>query len=160
MSFLSREGTPNFPFFCAPLQKPVTRLTKGWNPSVFEGLPSMDEYEKTFKRDLVQTLGIISSEFSSRIKQEECPRHSGKLDQLLQMNQEQIKRSSSSRGSPALLLSILHRKLDNKARSGFFFFLMFEYSLSSSHFALQLNPRLKGMTKGILLLHCFAFAGD
>lgn len=38
---------------------------------MFESLPSVDEYEKTFKRDLVQTLGIISSESAGRIRQED-----------------------------------------------------------------------------------------
>lgn len=45
--------------------------TKEMDPSVFESPLSMDEYEKTFKRGLVQTLEIISSEFSSRIRQED-----------------------------------------------------------------------------------------
>lgn len=71
MSFLSRKGTPDFSFVCAALHKPLTGPTKGWDPPVFESLPSVDEYEKTFKRDLVQTLGIISSESAGRIRQED-----------------------------------------------------------------------------------------
>lgn len=70
MFFLSREGASNFSFVCAPLHKQVTGHTKEWDPPVFVSLSSRDEYEKAFKRDLVQTLGI-SSEFSSRIRQED-----------------------------------------------------------------------------------------
>lgn len=70
MSFVSREGTPDLHFVSAPLQKSCNEPTKRWDPPVFESLPAMGEYEKNFKTDLVQTLGIISSEFADRVRHE------------------------------------------------------------------------------------------
>lgn len=70
MSFLSREGTPDLHFDSASLQKSCNEPTKRWDPSVFESLPSMNEYEKTFKTDSVETLGIISTEFAGRVRHE------------------------------------------------------------------------------------------
>lgn len=108
----------------------------------------MDEYENTFKRGLVQTSEIISSELSSRIRQEDSVQDTQK--NLIGSAFTDEPGTNKDRFELLRLYSLYSTENWTVGQTQVSSSFLFEYPASSSHSALQLNPSLQGMTKGIL----------